>query len=111
MRGRGGATHTGRRAMLGAVRVTMGPRGRSVSHTLAKRTLGDDTTLTPAPVEAPSQAELDALNKTTQEIIKRLDEDARYRQYALAIGAASALFAAVKLGLIAFPILRSRRTA
>jgi hypothetical protein len=43
-------------------------------------------------------------------IQKRLDDDARNRRIALYIGAASALFAALKLGIIAFPHIKSRVT-
>ena len=76
-------------------------------HTLYHRTIGDDTTLTPTAPVVDAQY-LEALNKRTQEIMKRLDDDAKARKYALMIGAASALFAAVKLGLIAFPAIRAR---
>jgi hypothetical protein len=114
-----------------AIRSSLGPRGRTalgarliLPGELAKHgavggrrhvfsgPLGDDTTLSPSdPVPPPSAEDFAVLNKRTDEILKRLDEDAKARKYALMIGAASALFAAVKLGLIAFPILRSKRTA
>jgi hypothetical protein len=69
--------------------------------------LGEDTTLTPtAPVQAPDV--LTVLDDRTKEILRRLDEDAKNRRFALIIAGASALFAALKLGIIAFPALRSR---
>ena len=92
-------------------RITLGPRGRN-AYVMTRRTIGDDTTLTEAvgqPIpQAVDSSILESLNKRTDEIMKRLDEDARARKYALMIGAASALFAAVKLGFIAFPAIRSR---
>lgn len=86
-------------------------------HTLSGRlfagALGEDTTLNVAPTPAiPDFAalmtNLTKLGQQTQDIQKRLDADARSRRIALAIAAASALFAAVKLGFIAFPHIRSR---
>lgn len=96
----------------GVVHVTLGSRGRNVallkSSTLAGRTLGDDTTLTDRP---PDLRTLFAqLVEQQQELQRRLDEDMRDRRIALAIAAASALFAAIKLGIIAFPRLRARVT-
>ena len=95
-------------------RITLGPRGRN-AYVMTRRTIGDDTTLTetlsqPTPPAVDSSI-LEALNKRTEEIIKRMDEDERHRKYALIIGGISALFAAVKLGFVAFPIIRSRRSA
>lgn len=84
-------------------KVSLGPRGRNV---LSKRTLGDDTTLTDKP---PDFAAMFAeLSKQQAKIQAQLDEDAKNRRIALVIAGASALFAAVKLGIIAFPHLRSR---
>lgn len=48
------------------------------------------------------------LDERTTMILRRLDEDARNRRFALMIAGASALFAALKLGIIALPHLRSR---
>lgn len=48
------------------------------------------------------------LDKRTKLILDRLEEDAKNRRFALMIAGASALFAAVKLGIIAFPALRAR---
>ncbi len=103
------------RTTLGASRVTLGPRGRNVSakrtHTLSGTCFGDDgTPEVEAPPPAIDSAILESLNKRTDEILKRLDEDEKHKRIALIIGAASALFAAVKLGFVAFPILRSRRS-
>lgn len=104
MRGRGGATRAHR--ALGAYRVQLGPRGRT---TLSGATIGDDTTLTEAPPAAPDFAAMFAeLTKQQARIQAQLDEDAKNRRIALVIAGASALFAAVKLGIIAFPHLRSR---
>jgi hypothetical protein len=67
--------------------------------------LGDEATL-----PSPESAELAKLREQTEMILKKLEDDARKRQFALAIAAASALFAAVKLGIIAFhPAVRRTR--
>lgn len=68
--------------------------------------LGEETPASAAEVKAT--ADLAVLDERTKEIIRRLEEDAKNRKYALIIGAASALFAAVKLGLVAFQPLRAR---
>ena len=65
--------------------------------------LGEDAPAAPA-------ADLAKLDERTRLILQRLDEDAKNRRFALAIGAASALFAAVKLGILAFPHLKARVT-
>jgi hypothetical protein len=49
-----------------------------------------------------------AVDLRTKAIYKQLEADARDRKFALMIAGASALFAAVKLGIIAFPALRAR---
>ena len=87
-------------------------------HTLSGRlfagALGEDTTLSPAASSIPDFASLmtsiSKLSSQQAEINRRLEEDAKNRRIALAIAAASALFAAVKLGIIAFPHLKARVT-
>lgn len=86
-------------------------------HTLSGRlfagALGEDTTLTAAPAAPDFASLMTSIAKIGNQqavIQQRLDEDARNRRIALYIGAASALFAAVKLGIIAFPHIRSRVT-
>jgi hypothetical protein len=51
---------------------------------------------------------LAAIDQRTKVMSKQLEDDARARKFALMIAGASALFAAVKLGIIAFPALRAR---
>lgn len=68
--------------------------------------LGADAPASAAEVAAT--VDLAVLDERTKTIIRKLEEDAKARKYALMIGAASALFAAVKLGLIAFQPLRDR---
>ena len=68
---------------------------------------------TPDPSSATAASSVSAvdiakLDERTSLILKRLDEEAKNRRIALMIAGASALFAAVKLGIIAFPHLRSR---
>lgn len=76
--------------------------------------LGEDTTLTAAvpqpqvPVAVVDSPLIIKIDQQTQAIVRRLEDDVRARKYALMIGAASAIFAAVKLGIIAFPAIRSR---
>ena len=87
-------------------------------HTLSGRlfagSLGEDTTLTaPAPAIPDFTSLMTSITKLSSQqadITRRLEEDARNRRIALYIGAASALFAAVKLGIIAFPHLKARVT-
>jgi hypothetical protein len=87
-------------------------------HTLSGRlfagALGEDTTLTaPAPTIPDFATLMTSIAKLSEQqstIQRRLEEDARNRRIALYIGAASALFAAVKLGIIAFPHLKARVT-
>lgn len=50
------------------------------------------------------------IDERTAIILKKLEEQERARKWTLIIGGASALFAAVKLGLVAFPAIRSRVT-
>ncbi len=64
--------------------------------------LGDDASA-PAPVTLESlQAQLDT-------IVQFQQDDARRRKWTLVIGIAGALFAAVKLGIIAAPHIRKRK--
>ncbi len=63
------------------------------------RDLGDD----------PPPATLESISKQTAEIIERQKEAENARKWSVIIAAASALFAAVKLGIIAIPHLRRRR--
>lgn len=84
-------------------------------HTLSGRlfagALGEDTTLTSTPPDLASlMSSIDKLAAQQSAMSKQLEEDARNRRIALYIGAASALFAAVKLGIIAFPHLKARVT-
>lgn len=57
---------------------------------------------------ADATVDLTKLDERTKVILARLDEDAKNRRLALYVGAVSALFAAVKLGIIAFPALKSK---
>lgn len=91
------------RRSMGAVHVTLGPKGRNV---LSGATIGDDTTLTETPPDFTAM--FTQIVKQQEKIQAQLDEDAKNRRIALVIAGASALFAAVKLGIIAFPHLRSR---
>ena len=107
-----GMTRTGR-AMMGAVRSTLGPRGRNiVRRNIFSGVLGDDSTLTDTPVPDFAQifTSIAHLSDQQKAIQSRLDEDAKNRKIALAIGAASALFAAVKLGIIAFHTSKASRS-
>ena len=61
-----------------------------------------------SPAEVAATVDLTEVNDRTKKILAALEEDARNRRMALWIAGASALFAAVKLGVIAFPIIRSR---
>jgi hypothetical protein len=64
--------------------------------------LGEDVTPA-APV-----FDLAELNARTAAIVKKLEEQDKARKWALMIGGASALFAAVKLGLVTFGHIKSR---
>lgn len=66
--------------------------------------LGEDVTIQ----SAPFIEKLAILDDRTKLMLQRLEEDAKARRLALVIGAVSALFAAAKLGIIAFPALRAR---
>ena len=66
--------------------------------------LGED----PAP--ATDATVLRAISDRTTTIIKKLDDQERTRNWALIIGGTSAVFAAVKLGLITWHIKRSGRS-
>ena len=61
-----------------------------------------------SPAEVAATVDLTEVNERTKQILAKIEEDARNRRVALMIAGASAIFAAVKLGLIAFPAIRSR---
>lgn len=61
-----------------------------------------------SPAEVAATVDLTEVNERTKKILAKLEEDAKNRRTALWIAGASALFAAVKLGFIAFPAIRSR---
>lgn len=70
-----------------------------------------DAAASPATAAAPPATDseiLTAIDLRTKAIFKQLEEDAKSRKFALMIAGASALFAAVKLGIIAFPAIRAR---
>lgn len=113
MRGRGGATRTKHAyTSLGAtaVRVTLGPKGRNVAVPVARRAyfpMGDD--ITQPDITTPTLTDpLAEILANTRETLTRVKADQENRKWALMIAGASALFAAVKLGLVAFPVLRDR---
>lgn len=68
--------------------------------------LGEDTPAAPSAVA--SMVDLTELKSRTDAIIKKLEEQDKARKWALMIGGASALFAAVKLGIVTFGAIRSR---
>jgi hypothetical protein len=76
--------------------------------------LGDDAPSAPTSIDSPavvkdlySHFELgQQIDARTALILKKIDEQDRARKWTLIIGGASALFAAVKLGFVAFPHLR-----
>lgn len=72
--------------------------------------IGDDAATPPAESvpEAVDSPILGVLDQRTATILKRIDDQDRARKWALMIAGASALFAAVKLGIVAFPAIRSR---
>lgn len=84
---------------LSGTRTTLGPRGRGMG--LA---FGDDIT-SPGIVDP-----LTEIRATTKEILERQKKEAADRRIALIIGGASALFAAAKLGILAIPLIRAKRT-
>lgn len=51
---------------------------------------------------------VDAVNQRADQIVQLIDEQNKSRKLALIIAGASALFAAVKLGLVAFPHIKAR---
>jgi hypothetical protein len=65
--------------------------------------LGED-----APSVAVPVTDLTELRTRTDRIIEKLEEQNRARKWTLMIGGASALFAAVKLGLVTFGAIKSR---
>jgi hypothetical protein len=72
--------------------------------------IGDDAA-TPAPTPVPMATDstiLQRLDDRTKSIVAMIDEQNKNRKIALMIAAASALFAAVKFGIVAFPHIRSR---
>lgn len=115
------------RVMRGAP-VVAHPRSLSgldrqgIAHTLSGRlfagALGEDTTLTSMPPTVPAPVPpavdympvLTKIDTQTQGIAKRIDDQDKNRKIALVIAGASAMFAAVKLGIIAFPHIKARVT-
>jgi hypothetical protein len=65
------------------------------------RSLGADIAAPPVTLEMLAQQHA--------EIIQRQKDDESRRKWTLLIGAAGALFAAVKLGIVAFPHIRAAR--
>lgn len=89
------------------VRTTLGPRGRNTVTVARRRALtffpmGDDIT---TPTVTDPLAEI---RTNTIKLLALQEEEARSRRLALYVAAASALFAAAKLGIIAIPHIRSR---
>lgn len=74
--------------------------------------IGDDAATAPqaaVPIAVDSTI-LSAVDVRTQAIQKQLDDQDRQRKLALIIAGVSALFAAVKLGIIAFPHIKEKIT-
>ena len=72
--------------------------------------IGDDAA-TPAPDPVPMATDstiLQQLDDRTKSIVSMIEEQNRNRKFTLMIAAASAFFAAVMFGVIAFPHIRSR---
>lgn len=106
------------RAMRGprvSRRIGVGGIGeQGIAHTLSGRifagALGEDTTLTEAP---PTQQTdympiLSKVDAQTQKITALIEDQNKNRRISLMIAGVSALFAAVKLGIIAFPHIKAR---
>ena len=72
--------------------------------------IGDDAA-TPAQAPVPMATDstiLQQLDDRTKSIVSMIEQQNQNRKIALMIAAASAFFAAVKLGVVAFPHIRSR---
>jgi hypothetical protein len=73
--------------------------------------LGDAATSAVVPVPpAVDSSVLDVVNARSDQIVKMIENQDRNRKFALMIAGASALFAAVKLGFIAFPHIKAKVT-
>jgi len=71
--------------------------------------LGDTAPVPPAQVPPALDSKiLSTLDKRTSDILRSIEEQNKARKIALMIAAASAVFAAVKLGIIALPHIRAR---
>ena len=71
--------------------------------------IGDVAAVAPAPVPmATDSTILQQLDDRTKSIVSMIEQQNQNRKIALMIAAASAFFAAVKLGVVAFPHIRSR---
>ncbi len=81
-------------------------RSRGTYNGIFRGGIGDDAA-TPAPAPVPAAVDSTVLERLVV-IQKAIEEQNRARKYALMIAGASALFAAVKLGIIAFPHIKSR---
>jgi len=81
-------------------------RDRGTYNGIFRGGIGDDAA-TPAPASVPAAVDSTVLERLDV-IQKAIEEQNRARKYALMIAGASALFAAVKLGIIAFPHIKSR---
>lgn len=101
------------------VRRSIGGIGeQGIAHTLSglifAGALGEDTTLTEAPPTQPVQVQTDYMpilskvDAQTQKITALIEDQNKSRRISLVIAGVSALFAAVKLGIIAFPHIRGR---
>ena len=69
--------------------------------------LGEDPA--PAPAVVPPAVDstiLQAVSDRTSAILKKIEDQEQYRKWTLIIGGASAVFAAVKLGIITFGAIK-----
>ena len=71
--------------------------------------LGTDATIAPTP--APGGNVLTRLEAQQELILRELSEAAKHREYATIFGVAGAIFAAIRLGIVALPELRKRSSA
>lgn len=90
---------------------TRGPFAGTLGDGLAEAALAPvmsamQATVDPALAALQSRTEL--LAQRTEVIIKSIQRQERHRKLAVYIGIASAVFAAVKLGIVSFPSLRKR---
>lgn len=102
----------GLRALGSVTSQPLSRRGGVFSGGLFRGGIGDDAA-TPPPEPVPAAVDssvLDAVNARADQIAKMIDDQDKNRKLALMIAGASALFAAVKLGLIAFPHIKARVT-